>query len=276
MRVISARSRRALLGWVTLAAALLAVAMAWPNLARAQTPAEELVEQVDVEVGAELYALHCAACHGASGQGGTIGGRDVPAITDVSLAYMDLVMRVGRMPPPEGNPFDNRARTPILTDEQRLTLLAYTVRAFGINGAIPELPEGDPASGQALYAANCAACHGATGQGGVAGGGAWTPAIVGYEEVVIAEAVRVGPFEMPAFSAEQINDQGLADIAAFLDLVQEEEGTLLGLIELNPVYVSGFVAIMAVVLIFALLYISGTPTWFPDPQRPDDQAGDGA
>jgi hypothetical protein len=89
--------------------------------------------------------------------------------------------------------------------------------------------------------------------------------------VTLAEAIRVGPFQMPAFGPDQITDQQVGDIAAFLEEVRDEDGTPLGLIELNPVFASGFVALLAVVMVLSLFWISSKPTWFPDPEGTDSQ-----
>jgi ubiquinol-cytochrome c reductase cytochrome c subunit len=43
--------------------------------------------------------------------------------------------------------------------------------------------------------------------------------------VVIAEAIRVGPFEMPRFSEDQIPDEQAGHIAAFLGEVEEQRRT---------------------------------------------------
>jgi ubiquinol-cytochrome c reductase cytochrome c subunit len=261
--------RRSLLSWAAVILAALAIGIWW----QARTAsAQESEPRGDVDLGGQLYAQHCAQCHASDGGGALVGntGRPAPSLVpsenpDVTAAYMDLVMRTGRMPP-AANPFDNQPREQIFTPEERRAIVAYTVDQFGVTGDIPQVPEGDPGRGQSLYAANCAACHGSTGAGGVAGGGAWTPAVHQYDAVTIAEATRVGPFQMPAFGAEQLTDQEVGDIAAFLEEVDNESGTpLFGLVELNPVFASGFVALLAIVMVLSLFWISSKPTWFPDP-----------
>ena len=142
-------------------------------------------------------------------------------------------------------------------------------------GALFERMHAAPAAaGAATYRTYCAACHGATGAGGVAGGGAWTPEVAGYDPVTLAEAIRVGPFQMPAFGEDQITDQELGDVAAFLEEVHQESGTPLGLVELNPVYASGFVALLSVVMLLSLFWISSKPTWFPDPEGTPGERAD--
>lgn len=279
MHWLATGPRRSVTAWAAVVLVAAAVALLWSPRADAQTdePGSDGIVEGDAELGAQLYALNCAQCHAANGLGAEVGntGRLAPALADnpnVTAAYVDLTMRTGRMPPPE-SPFDNRPRDVVFSEAERLAIVAYTVEEFGVENDLFDVGVGDPARGQQLWAANCAACHGSTGAGGVAGGGAWTPEIHPLEPVTIGEAVRVGPFQMPAFDSQQISDQGLADIAAFMHAVEEEGGTPLGLVELNPVFASGFVALLAVVMLLSLLWISGKPTWFPDPEATSGDDG---
>jgi ubiquinol-cytochrome c reductase cytochrome c subunit len=220
--------------------------------------------------GALIYQQQCAQCHGGDGRGGLVQGTDrrAPPVRDLELGYVDLVLRTGRMPP-VGDPFDNRLRKPTVTGEEREALVTWIDAEFGLTGGIPEARPGDPAKGLQVYSVHCAHCHGSSGAGGVAGAGAFTPSLTGYEPVVIAEAIRVGPFEMPQFSREQVTDEEVNHIVGFLQQVEEEESTpIFGLVEINPVYASGFVALLALVMVFSLFWIGGTPAWFPDP-RPE-------
>ena len=267
-------SGRRLGSWIVLVVGL-ASAVAWVNVRGAA--AQEAEQIGDVNLGGRLYAQHCAQCHASDGGGAIVPGtnRRAPELAgrpEVTAAYVDLVMRTGRMPP-AGNPFDNQPRAIVLDDEQRAAVVAYTVQQFGLTVAIPDVPEGDASRGQRVYATNCAACHGSTGAGGVAGGGAWTPAVARYDAVTIAEAIRIGPFQMPAFAQDQITEQQISDIAAFLEEAHGERGTPLGLVELNPVFASGFVALLAVVMLLSLFWISSKPTWFPDPEDPESATG---
>jgi ubiquinol-cytochrome c reductase cytochrome c subunit len=269
---------RRLGSWLVLIAGVVALAFWWSARAGAQEASEQAADQGgDVALGAQLYSQACAQCHAADGSGAIVPGTDrrAPALTgrpEITAAYMDVVLRTGRMPP-AADPFDNQPREVAYDDEQRAAIVAWTVQQFDLAEDIPAVPEGNAGRGQSVYAANCAQCHGSTGAGGVAGGGAWTPDVSSYDAVTVAEAVRVGPFQMPAFGPEQITDQELGDVAAFLEEVSHEEGTPVGLVELNPVFASGFVALLALAMILSLFWISAKPTWFPDPERPDEPHG---
>ena len=267
------RRTRPLLGWLVLAGALIAaLALGWvPAFA-----VEEPLTSAQRQTAETLYANQCATCHGSDGRGRTIPGTDelAPPLVgnpDVTVPYVDLTIRVGRMPPPENDPFDNRHRQVVIGDEERELLVAYLADQFDLEGEVPEPPEGDAVTGRQVYAANCAQCHGSTGAGGVAGAGAWTPSVVGSDATAIAEAIRVGPFEMPRFGEEQISEEELGDVAAFLDEVASEEGTPLGLVEINPVYASGFAFFFALIILVSAMWIAGRPTMFPDQSDDDAQ-----
>lgn len=86
--------------------------------------------------------------------------------------------------------------------------------------ASPTAPAAKPAAspaakttsgGQAVFQANCVACHGATGEGGVG------PNIRGKTEDVVKRQVRNGGQRMPPFSASQISDQQLNDLATYVN-----------------------------------------------------------
>ena len=272
------RRSRPLLGWLAVAGVLAAVGASGlvPALA-----AEEPLTSAERMTAETTYANQCATCHGSDGGGRTIPGTDevAPPLTgnpDVTVPYVDLTIRVGRMPPPENEPFDNRHREVVIDDAERELLVAYMAEQFDLEGEVPEPPEGDATAGREVYAANCAQCHGSTGAGGVAGAGAWTPDVIGLDAVAIAEAVRVGPFEMPRFGEEQISDQEVGDVAAFLEEVESEQGTPLGLVELNPVYASGFAFAFAVLVLLSAMWIAGRPTMFPDKPPAEDPPAEGA
>ena len=263
-----ARDRlRPLLAWALLAAVAAAL-WAGPGAAAQEDAREDGEERSPAQtqiLGADVYTSQCAICHGASGQGGqTPSGATAPELRKIPVALVDLVTRTGRMPPgdPDG---DSKSAHPI-GDERRAALLAWMGEQFELTGSLPDLDftRGNPARGQEVYAANCAQCHGSTGGGGVAGGGAFTPVLVDREPEVLAEAIRLGPFQMPQFGEDVISDRELRDVIAFLEEVQGEPGTPVGLVELNPVFAGAFVFAIALAAIFSAMWISGRVAMFPD------------
>jgi ubiquinol-cytochrome c reductase cytochrome c subunit len=180
------------------------------------------------------------------------------------------VLRTGRMPPGD---VAGRTRGPISwSDPDREALMAWMTENLDLEGDTFVPPDGDAARGRDVYAANCAQCHGYTGEGGVAGAGAITPRVAGLDPVVIGQAIRVGPFEMPPFAADQIPDEAVGDVVAYLHVVEAEEGTLVGLVELNPVYMAAFVFLLAVAVILSCVWIAGRVEMFGDPEP--DEPGD--
>lgn len=265
-----------LLAWTLVALVAIGVALASAPDADAQSGPSTVSE--GAERGALLYSQQCAQCHGAGGTGGATSGMqqwggEAPALVpgenpNVTAAYLDLVMATGRMPP-AASPYDNRKRAVVFSEDERHDLITYMQQEFGVEGELPQIAEGNAAAGQEVWSQNCTHCHGATGSGGVAGAGAWTPQVSGRTPEEIAEAVRVGPFNMPAFNRDQITDRQIGDVVAFMELVQEEPRTpLTNLLELNPVFASGFVFLLAIALLVALRQIGAKPAWFPDQSQP--------
>lgn len=272
MEAVSPAARRALAWWTALALALFAAVALGGADASAQGAEDGAPQGPDgADNGGLLYAQQCASCHGAGGAGGEVPqyGGQAPSMLpeengNITVAYLDLVMSTGRMPP-AGSPYDNRERQVVFDERERDDLIAWMVREFDVPGSQLELGEGDAAAGQVVWAANCAHCHGSTGQGGVAGAGAWTPSVVDKTPQQIAQATRVGPFQMPQFLDGQITDEQVDDVVAFMAVVEEEPATpILGLVELNPVYASGFVIALTLLLLVSLVWIGGKPKWFPD------------
>ncbi len=275
MQVSSPATSRALTGWaIVLVAAVAGLAgAAAAGAAEQEAPLEPLVANPDN--GQLLYAQQCARCHGADGRGGPMQEYEgiAPSLRpddnpNIEVAYLDLVFSTGRMPP-AGSPYDNRTREVVLDEQERADLVAWMADEFDIDGEIPEVAEGSAARGQQVWNANCSHCHGATGAGGVAGAGAWTPSVSDKSAQTIAEAIRVGPFQMPQFEAGQISDQEIADVVAFMNEVQvEADEQILGIPELNPVFASAFVFLLALAALFLIGVIGSRPRWFPTP--PED------
>jgi ubiquinol-cytochrome c reductase cytochrome c subunit len=176
--------------------------------------------QVQGGDGAALYAANCSACHGASGEGSGNG----PNIQNAGAAGADFMIRTGRMPLPAPDAPVRRGRS-IFSEEEIEALVAY-VASLGDGPDIPavDVTDGtDIANGRADYIANCAACHGAGGSGDAVGGGAIAPNLLGTGPTQVGEAIRLGPGAMPAFDEQQVSDQGLSDIAAYLEFLRTGE-----------------------------------------------------
>lgn len=112
--------------------------------------------------GARLFARHCAACHGEQGSGGIGVPLALPSFQrTISDDYVRQTIRRGR--PGRIMPAFSQLRA----DE--VEALVRYVRSWN-PGPVAHYAatsvRGDPVRGRALFAAHCAACHGAHGEGG--------------------------------------------------------------------------------------------------------------
>ncbi len=82
-------------------------------------------------------------------------------------------------------------------------------------------PIGDPASGALLYTANCSACHGVQGEGGIGFALNPSPFIQGQTNAELLAFLQQGrPSTAMAGFADRLSDAQLADVIAFLRLWQ--------------------------------------------------------
>jgi ubiquinol-cytochrome c reductase cytochrome c subunit len=209
---------------------------------------------VDVEAGGTLYQRYCALCHNADGSG--LAGTGVtagPDLRGLDVAYVDLVMRTGRMPivHPEVGATEER-----LTDDQRVAVVAWMTQEMQLTGQIPDVPPGDAGRGQPLWLTNCAPCHGAAGSGGVAGDGTLAPDVTGIDATGIVEALRVGPFEMPQFGDEVLHEQEAADVAAYVQELADAETTPLAMSEIGRVYAGVATGLLTLALVGLLVVVT--------------------
>ena len=178
--------------------------------------------QPSVELGAELFAGNCAGCHGIdglgiktprAGAGGTLGAG--PSLRGVGALAPDFYLRTGYMPLSNitTQPYDERV---LFSDGEIRSLVAYVASL----GGGPSVPHPTPArgnlsQGMQLFTAHCAGCHQMDAEGGFVTG-ARVPPLQGVSATKIAEAVRIGPYEMPRFSPSQISDPQLNSIIRYV------------------------------------------------------------
>ena len=212
----------------------------------------------DVRRGAELYATHCASCHGAVGEGTADG---IP-LRSIGTAAVDFVLTTGRMPLADPHQPMLRRRTP-WTARDVADLVAF-VASLGSGGpAIPAVhPEdGDLALGGKIFTANCAPCHGTAGQGAAVGEGADAPDLYEATPGQIAEAVRIGPDPMPRFDADTIDQHALDSLVRYVTFLRRAPnpgGLSLG--HMGPV-AEGFVGwAIGLALLVVIIRLIGTTT----------------
>jgi len=206
-------------GLAALAAALLLA----PAAPAAATP-PPIVRPADAaklsprELGAELYAANCARCHGGEGAGLPVGGRDGagPPLLGAGAQAADFYLRTGYMP--LGEPSDQPVRSRVRFGEDEIRALVDYVAGLGSGG--PGVPDVEPDAGSVsdgleLFTEHCAGCHQVVAEGGVVTS-VRVPPLDRATPTQIAEAVRIGPYVMPAFSEQDISDDELDSIVAYV------------------------------------------------------------
>lgn len=188
-----------------------------------------------VAAGEQLYLESCASCHGPRGAG-TVNG---PDLRDAGAAGADFYLRTGRMPLASSN--DQAVRKePAFSPEEIDRIVAY-VATLGEGPSIPYVSpeEASLQDGAELFVSNCAPCHGAGGNGGAAGRNAIAPALHRATPLEIAEAIVVGPGQMPVFGFSQEESDAVVAYVDHLDDAEDPGGADIGGIGPVP---EGFVA----------------------------------
>lgn len=178
-----------------------------------------------IELGRQLFAGNCSSCHGSLAQGifstppkrgvGDITGLG-PSLRGVGAQALDFYLSTGRMPLTDAREEPKRQRPDFSSPEVR-AIIAY-VTSLGPAG--PPVPDPHPEAGSInegmhLFTESCAGCHQVVAQGGVVTG-ARVPGLQDATAPQIAEAVRIGPYLMPQFSAKQISDAELDSLIRYV------------------------------------------------------------
>jgi ubiquinol-cytochrome c reductase cytochrome c subunit len=129
--------------------------------------------------GRQLFLEGCASCHGFDARGIAEIG---PDLHGAGASAADFYLRTGRMP-------------------------------LDVHPERGHLPEG-----QQAFTTYCAGCHQIMGEGGVVTG-AVPPPLKDATPTQVAEAVRIGPYLMPAFDEHEIDRRTLDSIALYVQRV---------------------------------------------------------
>jgi len=206
----------------------------------------------DRAAGGRLFHEACAQCHGFDGRGVRNQG---PPLLDAGAAGADFYLSTGRMP--LDHPAEPVRSEPAYTRSQ-IADLADFVASLGPG---PPIPSVDPAAGslsegQQLFAQFCAGCHQIAARGGAVTG-AVAPALDAPTPVQIAEAVRTGPYVMPAFGERLIDGHQLDSIIRYVEYTRHPDNhggwSLASLGPIPEGIVAWFVGALALVVFIRFL-----------------------
>lgn len=208
-------------------------ALLWPAATVADSSPPPIVRPAGAaklsgrDLGSQLFAANCASCHGSRGggvwatdpQAGASGVKGIgPSLRGVGARAADFYLTTGYMP--IGRPREQPARSKPSFDAREIRALTDYVASLAPGAPIPHpSTEGDVAKGQQSFTESCAGCHQVVGEGGVVTGAKVPPLDVATPRQ-IAEAVRIGPYVMPAFSKKAISDRELDDIVTYVRYAQ--------------------------------------------------------
>jgi ubiquinol-cytochrome c reductase cytochrome c subunit len=162
--------------------------------------------------GRAAYQQLCASCHGADLR----GGPSAPSIRGIGAATVDFWVGTGRMP--AAVPWVEVGHRGLqMSQATENAIVAYVTSVQPGGTPIPIVTtDGDPQRGMQLFRENCMHCHGADAQGAAIGDRQWAPSLERASVTQVAEAIRIGPSEMPVFGEAQLTPRDVDDIATYL------------------------------------------------------------
>jgi ubiquinol-cytochrome c reductase cytochrome c subunit len=205
-----------------------------------------------VAEGRILYRQGCSSCHGLALQGRP---GVAPSLTRVGAGAVDFYLSTGRMP--LSNPRQQPMRTaPHYSPAQIRALVAYVSSFGGPPAPVAEPARGDLALGLHVFTLNCAGCHQIVARGGLTIG-AVVPDLQSANAEQIAEAVRMGPYLMPHFDHNQIDQHELNSLVRYVLWTRHPaDAGGWGIYNLGPIpegIVAWFLALAALVLVARLI-----------------------
>lgn len=207
------------------------------------------------ESGGELFAQHCAACHGEQAYGSQFG----PTLHGVGMASVDFYLFSGRMPAaaPWVEIEERGARVAQrLPLDQIRAIEAYLAPIVAGGPPLPLVLNGNAERGRDMYELNCEQCHAVKGVGGSVGGSSWAPALGRASINMVADAIRSGPEEMPRFGPHQLSQRDLDDLAAFVmeQASRQEEAARPPYGSTGPVP-EGAISYVAIILLVIFVFV---------------------
>jgi ubiquinol-cytochrome c reductase cytochrome c subunit len=203
-----------------------------------------------VAAGRLLFDQTCSSCHGLEANGvGANGAATIgPNLQGVGAATVDFWVSTGRMPATDIKAVEAERKQTRLTLKQALELAAYV---NSLDPSVPAVPTphlkgANLSVGAELFSLNCAACHTITGAGDALAYGTNAPSLQNRSVTSqqVAEAIRIGPANMPRISGN-LSDSQVRDVVAYVtQLIQHPANPGgAGLGGVGPV-AEGFVALL--------------------------------
>jgi ubiquinol-cytochrome c reductase cytochrome c subunit len=202
--------------------------------------------------GFTLYQGTCASCHGIGLQG-TPGV--APSLRGVGPGPVDFYLSTGRMPleQPRVEPMRN---PPAFTRTQIDALIAFISSYGGPPAATADPSKGNLAYGFHEFTLHCAGCHQIVARGGITVN-AQIPDLQEATAQEIAEAVRMGPYLMPHFDANEIDQHALDSIARYVLWTRHPiNAGGWGIYNIGPIpegMVAWFIGLLALVIVARLI-----------------------
>jgi ubiquinol-cytochrome c reductase cytochrome c subunit len=192
-------------------AALVLAALLWLAAAPAAGGATDATGTATT-TGKALFGESCSSCHGDDGAG--IRGRG-PSLEDSAGWRADFYLRTGRMP--LDDPHDQPRRGEPGFDRPQIRALSQYVASLGRPSPVPRATPaaGSLSDGMRLFTLHCSGCHQVVAEGGAVTG-ARVPDLHSASARDVAQAVRIGPYLMPAFNERQISRRDLDSIARYV------------------------------------------------------------
>jgi ubiquinol-cytochrome c reductase cytochrome c subunit len=158
---------------------------------------------------------------------------------------------------PAVNTADTQAgRRPARLDQ--VDALAISAYLNSLQPATPYIPDvnlkgASLSEGEQLFALNCAACHTITGDGDALANDTFAPSLRNIPAYQVAEALRIGPANMPVFTGN-LTDTQLRDVVDYVvkRIQHPQDPGGLGLGGLGPVG-EGFIGLALGVGLLALV-----------------------
>jgi ubiquinol-cytochrome c reductase cytochrome c subunit len=218
-------------------------------------PPTNSAQRAQIERGRTLFLDGCSSCHGNDATGKQ---NIAPTLVGAGSAAADFYLTTGRMP--LSNPTDQPTRAPPAYNRQDIDALDAYVGSLGQGPAIPRvnIAMGNLANGLSSFTLHCAGCHQVGAAGGIVTGAIAPP--LNDKDITptqIAEAIRIGPYLMPNFNANQISAQDINDIARYVrSTVHPDDAGGWGIGHIGPIpegMIAWFLAIVSLLLVARLI-----------------------